>query len=240
MIAPVYRKLFDPFRDNLRGSRQSFPSYRPPFLCYYYLQQRMDTSVPRKRRRPALSCVQCRRRKVKCDRNNPCGQCMLLRNSDPCTYSSDDRGIVYEQSARPNQGVLSRGRREEGINSNHPLNIYSDHHNPEENINVVQRNSENNVYFHQSHRNIPITPTATSSPSNYSASGPILGTMSKTRIFGRGHWISQLSSVCFRVQSRVYRRLLSLLTDTGRKAAVILRPTGRNGTYAITIDQRSL
>lgn len=31
---------------------------------------------PRKRRRPALSCVACRIRKVKCDRQQPCGRCI--------------------------------------------------------------------------------------------------------------------------------------------------------------------
>jgi Fungal Zn(2)-Cys(6) binuclear cluster domain len=29
----------------------------------------------RRRRRPALSCLECRRRKIKCDQKNPCGQC---------------------------------------------------------------------------------------------------------------------------------------------------------------------
>ncbi|PQE18701.1 C6 zinc finger domain-containing protein [Rutstroemia sp. NJR-2017a BBW] len=43
---------------------------------------------PRKRRRPALSCVQCRRRKIKCDRNMPCGQCTSSKTS-ACLYASD-------------------------------------------------------------------------------------------------------------------------------------------------------
>ncbi|KAL7907291.1 hypothetical protein GGI35DRAFT_470543 [Trichoderma velutinum] len=32
-------------------------------------------NLPRKRRRPAVACVECRRRKVKCDRAKPCGPC---------------------------------------------------------------------------------------------------------------------------------------------------------------------
>lgn len=43
---------------------------------------------PRKRRRPALSCIQCRRRKIKCDRSMPCGQCIASHTS-ACQYSSD-------------------------------------------------------------------------------------------------------------------------------------------------------
>ena len=34
---------------------------------------------PRRRRRPALSCHECRRRKIKCDRNEPCTNCTLNR-----------------------------------------------------------------------------------------------------------------------------------------------------------------
>jgi hypothetical protein len=43
------------------------------------------TVPPRKRRRPALSCVECRRRKIKCDRCTPCGHCVQLKITK-CTY----------------------------------------------------------------------------------------------------------------------------------------------------------
>lgn len=39
---------------------------------------------PRKRRRPALSCVSCRRRKIKCDRTQPCKNCVSLQAE--CIY----------------------------------------------------------------------------------------------------------------------------------------------------------
>lgn len=41
---------------------------------------------PRKRRRPAQSCEQCRHRKVRCDRNVPCGPCTRARSSLHCFY----------------------------------------------------------------------------------------------------------------------------------------------------------
>ncbi|KAI1762435.1 hypothetical protein GGR53DRAFT_418680 [Hypoxylon sp. FL1150] len=41
-------------------------------------------SPPRKRRRPALSCLECRRRKIKCDRNEPCAHCVASRSQ--CTF----------------------------------------------------------------------------------------------------------------------------------------------------------
>jgi Fungal Zn(2)-Cys(6) binuclear cluster domain len=39
---------------------------------------------PPKRRRPPLSCTECRRRKVKCDRKQPCCHCVLWTRS--CVY----------------------------------------------------------------------------------------------------------------------------------------------------------
>ncbi|KAI0477969.1 hypothetical protein F4859DRAFT_43831 [Xylaria cf. heliscus] len=39
---------------------------------------------PRRRRRPALSCLACRRRKLKCDRANPCARCVLTNTR--CTF----------------------------------------------------------------------------------------------------------------------------------------------------------
>ncbi|KAG9253572.1 uncharacterized protein F5Z01DRAFT_147121 [Emericellopsis atlantica] len=38
----------------------------------------------RRRRRPALSCIECRRRKIKCDRNDPCGHCIATNTQ--CTF----------------------------------------------------------------------------------------------------------------------------------------------------------
>ncbi|CAM1511033.1 Fc.00g085460.m01.CDS01 [Cosmosporella sp. VM-42] len=40
----------------------------------------------KKRRRPALSCEQCRRRKIRCDRGLPCVNCVKSKIS-PCTYA---------------------------------------------------------------------------------------------------------------------------------------------------------
>ncbi|RTE84698.1 hypothetical protein BHE90_000757 [Fusarium euwallaceae] len=49
------------------------------------------SSVPqdppaKKRRRPALACEQCRRRKVRCDRASPCNHCSKSSTPEQCTY----------------------------------------------------------------------------------------------------------------------------------------------------------
>jgi len=39
-----------------------------------------------RRRRPAKSCIECRRRKIRCDRNNPCSHCVSGKSR--CTYKA--------------------------------------------------------------------------------------------------------------------------------------------------------
>src|SRR2546421_2065475 len=44
----------------------------------------------RKRRRKALSCYDCRRRKLRCDRDYPsCSRCQKAGQADSCIYESD-------------------------------------------------------------------------------------------------------------------------------------------------------
>ena len=63
-----------------------------PVLLVQAIRERqkaeMNSNSPsgvRKRRRPAYSCIECRRRKVRCDRAKPCGQC-TAHNTPSCTY----------------------------------------------------------------------------------------------------------------------------------------------------------
>jgi hypothetical protein len=55
-----------------------------------------------KRTRQTLSCVACRSKKLKCDRNHPCGNCQKRDESSKCTYST---------------GVASSGRKRDAEQS---------------------------------------------------------------------------------------------------------------------------
>lgn len=58
-------------------------------------QAYVDGNGPAKRtRRPALSCVECRMRKVKCDRKRPCGACTRMK-LEKCTYRPARAGIRF-------------------------------------------------------------------------------------------------------------------------------------------------
>ncbi|KAI1379303.1 hypothetical protein F4677DRAFT_442283 [Hypoxylon crocopeplum] len=53
----------------------------------------------RRRRRPALSCLECRRRKIKCDRNDPCAHCVSSKSQ--CTYKIYSSEPVIRQQTHP-------------------------------------------------------------------------------------------------------------------------------------------
>lgn len=48
-----------------------------------------ETKMPRKRQRLTLVCENCKRRKIKCDKGNPCNSCIKSNISDSCTYFSN-------------------------------------------------------------------------------------------------------------------------------------------------------
>ncbi|KAL2819860.1 fungal-specific transcription factor domain-containing protein [Aspergillus cavernicola] len=52
------------------------------------MEEDHSQSLPPRRRRPALSCTICRRRKLKCDRGLPCGQCVKSKTPNQCVFSA--------------------------------------------------------------------------------------------------------------------------------------------------------
>lgn len=71
--------LFEPSRHQILASIREILMERP--------QPKSQTQKPERRlrrQRPALSCWECRRRKIKCDRNEPCAHC--ARHGSQCIY----------------------------------------------------------------------------------------------------------------------------------------------------------
>ncbi|KAG9018775.1 hypothetical protein FRB90_009779 [Tulasnella sp. 427] len=46
--------------------------------------------LKKKRRRQALSCTECKRRKIKCDRQNPCSPCTRRGEADRCRWATQE------------------------------------------------------------------------------------------------------------------------------------------------------
>lgn len=59
----------------------------------------------RKRKRPALSCVECRRRKIRCDRSHPCSQCRTINSRCTFTQFHDLRSDVPQSQRVQTLGV---------------------------------------------------------------------------------------------------------------------------------------
>jgi hypothetical protein len=68
-----------------------------------------ENGARQKRSRVLLSCGPCRHSKLKCDREQPCSQCVKKDRVDLCTYAPKP------ERRRPAKGVTARLRRLEGM-----------------------------------------------------------------------------------------------------------------------------
>ena len=99
------------------------------------------TPLFRKRRRPALSCLECRRRKIKCDRNDPCNHCKrspgttCLYNDvspaienlsssylDPTTiFAASRHPKTQERGTLNGASTISPNQKRDGFSSSHAI-----------------------------------------------------------------------------------------------------------------------
>ncbi|OAR02826.1 hypothetical protein LLEC1_01605 [Akanthomyces lecanii] len=61
----------------------------------------MEPGPANRRRRPALACSQCRRRKIRCDRGFPCGPCLKSLPVLSCIYHSQPGGHAAAAASHP-------------------------------------------------------------------------------------------------------------------------------------------
>lgn len=62
---------------------------------------------PPRRRRPPLSCITCRRRKLKCDRCCPCAQCIKSKMPNECSYVMNSAGRDVSLPEGPEDNALT-------------------------------------------------------------------------------------------------------------------------------------
>ncbi|KXH46101.1 hypothetical protein CNYM01_06838 [Colletotrichum nymphaeae SA-01] len=60
-----------------------------------------NSQHPRKRQRVRLSCLECRRRKLSCDRGYPCQRCLKSGTPDRCTYETKSGAVLNASSGVP-------------------------------------------------------------------------------------------------------------------------------------------
>lgn len=64
------------------------------------------------RPRPIVSCLSCRSRKLKCDREQPCQQCMRAGRASTCSYASGSGSGTPPDSSRLSADARSSPRNE--------------------------------------------------------------------------------------------------------------------------------
>lgn len=72
---------------------------------------RGDQPPARKRQRVRLSCLECRRRKLSCDRGFPCERCIKSGTPDRCSYESRTGEVVNASAGVPPQFAQLDSRR---------------------------------------------------------------------------------------------------------------------------------
>lgn len=86
------------------------------------LKSQASGPTSNKRARPTLSCLECRRKKLKCDRAQPCLQCMKVDRQSSCTYAS--RPLPKSYTRRPSSEDRRR-RKKAKANGDPPANAIS-------------------------------------------------------------------------------------------------------------------
>ena len=186
---------------------------------------------PRRRRRPALSCLECRRRKIKCDQKNPCGRCtlkMLTCLFSPTAAMTTPRNLQLEIGTLPptpsstNHASLDRTGNPRGVRSlNNTSNQFLMQASPEtfpitevpqlrrrpslirpapgdpdteRTINcLVNRVQKLEQILSESSSKATANLGCVSAIE--SAAQQLRGTLSKTRFFGKSHWMTSFEHV---------------------------------------------
>lgn len=65
----------------------------------------MESPAILRRRRPAKSCLECRRRKVRCNREEPCNNCMAAKRR--CAYQLFASEPIYQHHSTPSSSQSS-------------------------------------------------------------------------------------------------------------------------------------
>ncbi|KAB5593921.1 transcriptional regulatory protein [Ceratobasidium theobromae] len=92
-----------------------------------------EEEAPKKRRRrQALSCTECKRRKIKCDRQHPCGPCVRRSEADKCHWSVVEPADKYvlrtewDALLRRVEALEGRDRIQSGLSLPGPRSLMSE------------------------------------------------------------------------------------------------------------------
>ncbi|KAI5918388.1 hypothetical protein F4810DRAFT_692557 [Camillea tinctor] len=140
----------------------------------------MDETASRRRRRPILACEPCRRKKIKCDHDVPCGPCTRSRTSY-CSYLNGSDDLV------PKKQKLAEAQLEVSSNSNPEDQCLSV---PRSGSSWLGHNSSLPLSISQPPTNILVPDKSGVHFIERQESSTARGTFVRGRFYGPSHWIS--------------------------------------------------
>jgi len=73
-------------------------------------------TIPLKRPRPVKSCLSCRNRKLKCDREQPCSQCIRTNRAEQCEYDEQAGSLGPHWRKKAQSQILSNSNTSTAFN----------------------------------------------------------------------------------------------------------------------------
>ncbi|CAI6333520.1 unnamed protein product [Periconia digitata] len=162
-------------------------------------QAETDGAGPVKRRRPALSCVECRKRKVKCDREKPCGECSKTK-SPTCTYRSQPKGRHMRSPVAHGNSTAAYGYTQPAVPVNPGSSILDAHNGTGSSLSnstdTVSELSDRLRHLEGQLAAINTSDTRSNSSATLSSKDPSTRQPStyfvKSKFFGESHWLNCL------------------------------------------------
>ncbi|KAF5565445.1 C6 transcription factor [Fusarium phyllophilum] len=143
----------------------------------------------RRRRRPARSCEQCRRRKIRCNLGQPCNGCVRARAPMQCSYR-DGSPVAVIRTSEVCTSVPAAQTERQGADTGTQLSREAHYRSP-----ATQPENSDRIVSN-SHSYLPKTTPApqTSTPIQSSTSIPpftprLRHVPEKTKLFGQTHWL---------------------------------------------------
>ncbi|KAK4166276.1 hypothetical protein QBC43DRAFT_314364 [Cladorrhinum sp. PSN259] len=168
----------------------------------------MEREAPKRRRRPAVSCILCRQRKIRCNRESPCNNCLRSKNAE-CVYRDTSKADLPPPAKANNHSGQPSPPRDQKLTEKSTSSTDS-----------FTNKTHSDLGFHHdasaAFLNAPASGTSASSPSSHFevTSNAVAGTFHfqhqstqiglhqpatsrsashKTRLFGQSHWINAVA-----------------------------------------------
>ncbi|EEU48730.1 uncharacterized protein NECHADRAFT_90271 [Fusarium vanettenii 77-13-4] len=139
----------------------------------------------RRRRRPAKSCEQCRRRKIRCDLGQPCNGCVRARVSMECSYRDGSSGDAAAVPAKSRELASTETHPEAG----EEVVIPRQPSRPEAGDDVPLTNQESLLLSNASPSQPLVSAPASSSTCIPPHTPRLRHVPEKTKLFGQTHWL---------------------------------------------------